>query len=371
MGGPRPDTANLPARYYLRLGLLLAEQGVPAEDLLARARIPARRLLEPDGSLRIQEVERLSLAALALFRGSDLGWRLGAAIPPAEHATLGHALLDAPTLDAALRLAARYFSLLSPGFLLRYRMQDGAGEVEVMPRLAFGAATLRLHLDTILTGLLAELGYLHGRPLPLLEVECALPAPAPVRSQPLLRPHRCRFGIGGLPRFVVRLPEALLLGRRQREAGGLREEARGRLEAERERLRHRGGLSEWAGMMLREAEGGLPTQAELAGLLGLSTRSFARELEREGVGYRALASDMRMARARAALAAGSQPITALALSLGYGDVANFSRAFRRAHGVSPRAWRAARHPGHGSLRQDEGEPRPSVTRALCPARCGR
>src|SRR5690606_7270419 len=118
----------LPARYYARLGLLLTEQGVALECLLRLARLPTRRLLDPEGRLSVPEVERLSRHALALYPGRDLGWRLGARIPPAEHATLGHALLAAPTLDAALRLAARYFALLSPGFVLRYRLEADCGE---------------------------------------------------------------------------------------------------------------------------------------------------------------------------------------------------------------------------------------------------
>ena len=336
-----PPPRLLPARYYARLGLLLAEQGVALERLLRLARLPTRRLLDPEGRLSVPEVERLSRHALALYPGPDLGWRLGARIPPAEHATLGHALLAAPTLDAALRLAARYFALLSPGFVLRYRLEADCGEVSVVPRLAFGPEALRLHLDVILTALLAELEHLHGSALSALQIDCALAAPASPGRQPLLRAHRCRFDLGGLPRVSVRLPAALLRARRPAPDRPAQAAARQRLEAQRDQLRLHGGLGDWAAMMLRECEGGLPTQAELAGLLGLSTRRFARGLEREGSAFRDLASAARMARAREALAAGCRSITELALSLGYSDPANFSRAFRRATGSSPRACRAA------------------------------
>lgn len=337
-----PRSRLLPARYYARLGLLLAEQGVALQRLVRLARLPTRRLLDPDGRLSLAEVERLSRHALALYPGRDLGWRLGARIPPAEHATLGHALLAAPTLDAAMRLAARYFALLSPGFVLRYRLQAERGEVCVVPRLAFGREALRLHLDVILTALLAELEYLHGRPLSGLQIDCALPAPAAPRRQPLLRAHQCRFDLGGLPRISLQLPASLLRARRRLADGEAQLAARLRLEQQRDSLRLRGGLGGWAAMMLRESEGGMPTQAELAGLLGLSTRSFARGLAREGEAFRALANTVRMARAREALAAGGQSITDLALSLGYTDLANFSRAFRQALGCSPRAFRDAR-----------------------------
>ncbi|GIX34669.1 MAG: hypothetical protein KatS3mg126_0448 [Lysobacteraceae bacterium] len=92
-------------------------------------------------------------------------------------------------------------------------------------------------------------------------------------------------------------------------------------------------------MMLREVEGRRPTQPELARLLGLSTRSFARGLVREGVSWRGLLREQRMALARRRLAEGAS-VTALALELGYAEAASFSRAFRRTFGISPRAFRA-------------------------------
>jgi AraC-like DNA-binding protein len=49
-----------------------------------------------------------------------------------------------------------------------------------------------------------------------------------------------------------------------------------------------------------------------------------------------------------ALAAGDTPITEIALALGYRDAGNFSRAFRRATGQSPRSFRAARRGAGGS-----------------------
>jgi len=55
-------------------------------------------------------------------------------------------------------------------------------------------------------------------------------------------------------------------------------------------------------------------------------------------------SDMRMARARAALEHTDLPVADVGVSCGYDDPAYFSRAFRRAHGVPPATWRIATRP---------------------------
>lgn len=329
----------LPARYYARLAALLEARGVARRALLRRARLPLRRLADPHGGLRLAEVERLSAAALALAPRPGLGWEVGALISAAEHPALGQALLYSASLEQALRLAVRYFSLLSPGFVLRYHPGPVHGTIEVLPRLPFGPQALRLHLDAILAGLLTELTRLCGGPLPRLWIRCALTAAPGALTPALLRRHRCESGVGGVPGFRLQLPTALLRAARELPGGQRAAPARFGLEAERERIGRGVRLGDWTRMMLREAQDGLPAQRELAELCGLSVRSFARRLSAEGEGFRELVKAARIERACVALRQTETRVTALALTLGYRDAANFSRAFRRATGVSPRAFR--------------------------------
>jgi AraC-like DNA-binding protein len=80
-------------------------------------------------------------------------------------------------------------------------------------------------------------------------------------------------------------------------------------------------------------------------LLGLGSRTLQRRLAAENVTYRDIVEQTRMARAFDLLGETSQPITSIALSLGYGDIASFSRAFQRWAGFPPSHYRRARRPG--------------------------
>ena len=93
-----------------------------------------------------------------------------------------------------------------------------------------------------------------------------------------------------------------------------------------------GQVAGWVRMMLREANGGLPSLEELAHTLNLSARTLDRYLRAEGSGFRELTSEVIVARA---LLAEGHSVTTVAYELGYTDASNFARAFRRATGCSP------------------------------------
>ncbi|WP_164517287.1 helix-turn-helix transcriptional regulator [Tabrizicola piscis] len=82
--------------------------------------------------------------------------------------------------------------------------------------------------------------------------------------------------------------------------------------------------------------------SELAGLAGLSVFHFARAFkESMGIAPHQCHVSMRMERARLLLSRSGEPITEIALTLGYDSSQSFSRAFRIAHGTSPSLYRAA------------------------------
>lgn len=82
--------------------------------------------------------------------------------------------------------------------------------------------------------------------------------------------------------------------------------------------------------------------AELAGLTGLSVYHFARAFKTStGIAPHQFQVSLRMERARLHLACSAEPVTDIALSLGYDSSQSFARAFRIAHGTTPTKYRNA------------------------------
>jgi AraC-like DNA-binding protein len=98
-----------------------------------------------------------------------------------------------------------------------------------------------------------------------------------------------------------------------------------------------------------------PSIRETGEFVGMTVRTLQRRLAIAGLSHETLVAQTRFATATAVLEQTDSKILDLALDLGYSDHANFTRAFRRWAGCSPREYRL-RHAGRrrveaGSVRE--------------------
>jgi AraC-like DNA-binding protein len=77
----------------------------------------------------------------------------------------------------------------------------------------------------------------------------------------------------------------------------------------------------------------------MAHALGLSSRTLRRRLEQEGVSYRDIVETALRERSERLLAETDLQVSEVAFRAGYTDVSNFTRAFRRWTGKTPKAYR--------------------------------
>jgi AraC-like DNA-binding protein len=87
------------------------------------------------------------------------------------------------------------------------------------------------------------------------------------------------------------------------------------------------------------ASGVRGSSASVAGKLGMTSRSLQRKLAEEGTSFRALRDAVLWETVEVRLGDPSLKIEAIALGVGFSDVAAFSKAFRRWKGCSPTRYR--------------------------------
>lgn len=86
----------------------------------------------------------------------------------------------------------------------------------------------------------------------------------------------------------------------------------------------------------------MPSLQGMAERLAVSARTLKRHLQQAGLSYRQLQDEERYQQARRLLVQSENSISEVAYRLGYNDVANFSKAFKRWSGMTPSAYREKR-----------------------------
>ncbi len=79
--------------------------------------------------------------------------------------------------------------------------------------------------------------------------------------------------------------------------------------------------------------------SDIAELLAMHRRTLSRRLKGSGMGYRAIANEIRFEIARQLLQDTEVSLGQIAAALGYSEASAFTRAFRRWSGRTPTAWR--------------------------------
>lgn len=330
-----PKEAFIPAIHAVHLAELCARYGVSGSQLFAGAGLSEAELAEPDETISIATVERIVARARTLTGEPALGILLGMQMRISAHGYLGFAAMVARTIGEALEIAVRYAPTRTNALALRLEDAGAKTSLVLEPLARLGAAE-----DVVVFALMEgirQIGHaLTGTAL-TGTAEVAFDEPSyfarfrEIEGAPKIgfggREHRLVFAREVLDVPLVLADQAAFrLAREQceRALSELRESRRVTARV-RSLLARRGGLHK--------------SQEEIAKSLHLSSRTLKRRLAEEGTTWKDLADDARKVEGTRLVGLTETPLEVVAERLGYSDLANFSRAFRRWTGTSPGAHR--------------------------------
>lgn len=92
--------------------------------------------------------------------------------------------------------------------------------------------------------------------------------------------------------------------------------------------------------LLRSLPGGVCSEVQIAETLGVSRESLQRHLRKEGVSFRKIINDVRFQLAVNYLGQKQLSLEEIAVLLGFSDLSNFYRAFKRWTGKTPRQYQS-------------------------------
>lgn len=327
-------------KYLVRSGGLIgfAElvelYGQSPSDLLEETGIPLAALHDPELYLPYPSLARLMTLAAERCRALDFGARLGSRQGLEVVGALGTLLCLQAKVGDALTLINRHIGFHARGVNVGFSSNQGSVTLEL--RLAFSHQLDCAQLIALSVALLVRsVMQLHGTTLRPEKVELALPRPADLRGW--------RNAYGCMPQFgtaVSRVTYPIeLLSLPIRIPDSLRKHLNAQWRGE----WHRKESVNLVQQVERAIVALLPTGdcniERVAHLVELHPRNLQLQLQKNETGYGELLRNVRERLAREHLARSDIDLTSLAMNLGFGELAVFSRAFKSWTGLSPRSWR--------------------------------
>ena len=324
------EEAFLPAIHALHLAEVAARFRVTQAELFADTGLSEAQLSDPRERISVAMVERLVSRARALTGEPALGFLLGLQMRISAHGYLGFAAMAASTVGEALDIAARFAPTRTNALALRLNVEGRTAALVIEPRASFGSAE-----DVVIVALAYGIGQI-GRALTGRELhggaDFTFPEPpyfarfrkhisGPVRFD---RPaHQLVFDSATLDYpLVMADPSAFRLATEQ-------------CDRELDALGTVAHLTSKVRSALRRRNHPARSLEETAEVLHVSTRTLKRKLASEGTAFSKLLEEARRERALLLLQSPTLSIEHIAERVGYSDVANFTRAFRRWTGQTP------------------------------------
>ena len=328
--------ATISASVLLGFERELASRGLDAQDLGRDCDIPAQVWHDRDREIPLSGFVDFLQRGAQRSGDPGLGWEAGRAFELQALGELGEAVLAAPNLGTALLTFADYLRLIQSTTELRleiggdeavmtYRILDP----DIWPRQQDAEFTLSIFLTMIQGCAGADwrpdaIGFEH----------------APARAEQTWSDGLgscCRFGEAG---NSIALPVAILdCAMPSGDSHRWQDRSRALNDAMLRRNRSRPVAGRVTNAVLAALGRGPFGRNDIASRVGLSPRSLHRRLAAEGTRYALILQDCRCRLARHRLACSAQPLSDIALELGYSDQSAFARAFKQSCGITPGEYR--------------------------------
>ena len=312
------------------------DHGLSIEQCLADTRLNWRLLAEPGAEVEAQqELQLIRNLVRHLGHIPGIGLQAGLRYRLSSYGIWGFALLSSPNYRSAIQLGLRYLDLTCVFHRIQFEEQGREAILTYDDREVPDDLKLFV-LERDIAGALSMQRDLTNSVLPLFSAQFRVPQPADTSPYQALLGITPLFGAAenrvAFARALLDLP---LPGANSSVARQCEQECQALVA----RQRACDGLAGRVRDGFLAKPGQVPDMEMIAAELHMTSRTLRRRLEAEGTSFRQLQDEVRQVLAEELLSATSLNMEEIAERLGYGDVSNFLRAFKRWKGQSPGSYR--------------------------------
>lgn len=338
-----PSVGLTSGRYFLSWLDVMSAQGATEKNLLQGTGLDIQQFKNSPPYLSQLQLEKIFNNALAATNNHLLGLDLGLNLNFASHGSLGYAGLTARNVREALGQMIHYLPLVTSLITIEkyedQQQQKCFSYISAQPGIA--PQTERILIQTVLCSIYIMTRFLLGNDTDV-DLNWAIPPDKRIVSRLQGPTTHVAFN---QPRHSIATPLSSL------DTTMVLADERARLQAiqtceeEMQHLNKQASLSSRIYSMLLTQPAQAPSIDEIADQYYLSPRTIHRRLQEEGTCFRDILNASRMNLAKQYLCRDKMSVTETAHRLGYGDSANFTRAFKRSEGVTPSAYVNKIEPG--------------------------
>mgnify|MGYP001187713430 CR=1 FL=1 len=330
-----PDQ-GIPGVYGLLLLDVVSRWGYNDASLFEPFGLTSEQLAHPDMRISVEVANELVKRALQLTGEHSLGYHLGTQMRISIHGFLGYAIMTANNTTEALALASRFIQLRMPFLQLYFSTFGEKATIELKCHIDLQP----LHNEIIMAlaiGIYTMAKALTGEDIPS-ELDFNFDMPKGFeRYIKFFHPDSIiRFN---QPHLIASFDKKYLILNLVHADVISSQIAINQCEAELSALGERRRISMRVRDILSHHEQAHLGIEAVAEQLCMSDRTLKRQLATEGTSFSTIVDEVRYRRAISLLSRTDYSLEQIADELGYSDVANFSRAFKRWSGRSPSNWR--------------------------------
>jgi len=306
--------------------------GYSADICLKGTEIDLQQLEQADQSVSLQQELRFYRRLLDLSKDPLIGLKLGEAYRIESYGVLGYAILSAQTLGESLMIASKFGSLSFTHFNIGLVKTGSTAMIHMSRVRAFDPDLLPLFSDRDFSAI--KLG-----------TEAALGQAIPIRQIKLMHhgeSYRSQYqDFYGCPvsfnhdRMEMTFDRELLNTPMPLRDPETLEYCVNQCQHLLSKLTQQSNFVDEVKRLVLARPGYFPKIGEVADLLSISERTLRRKMKQEGQTFQHLLNEARFQLAKVCLEEGGS-LEQISHKLGYSETANFSHAFKRWSGLSPR-----------------------------------
>lgn len=314
---------------------VMENQGYFANDCLKLTGISLADLEHSKLGISLQQELAFYRRLLTLSQDPALGLKLGKAYRLENYGLLGYALLSAQTLGEALKIAKDFGPLSFSHFELDYMIEKDEASIIMRLNKPLDNQLMTLYEDRDCTAIIYGSVMALGRSFPIKHID--LMHEKPRDTSAYIETFQCPIKFGQAQMRIYFSTDILTIPMPLRDPETSKY-CRQQCQQLLTEISCHQTLSSQIKHHLTQANNGLPSFQDISEILEIPERSLRRKLAEEGYKFQHLLNEVRYEKAKNLLAT-NLSLSDIALRLSYSEAGNFSHAFKRWSGRSPKAFR--------------------------------